>query len=453
VLPKYQLLKYFEYSGSYNEKMVPSTNKKKKNILLISVAGGGGHIQAANGIIAHLLKQDPNTNIIQKDILLDWMGKILGKCCLSIWNLSQKRGNISILKWCSQRTLTVDFFFGISIFLHAFLTLIRNDIDQIIDTQPIGTAPIIKAIKWANKITHKSLKLEKIVTELPTEPLPHFFAPIKHLSACDRRLLKLSSTAPLLKNGQTAENFWQQNCGLSEKEVHYKDFPLRPAFRNYMNRESYKKEQINIQIKTTSPCEKFLITGAMKRGAIPVETFENTISLTIEPEDKIATILLGSQPNEEATIKYVKNFIFLAKQAKEKNIRHFLFVFCDHHPEHKHSLLRRVHDAVQKSENYPSFLSIIPMCFQEDEVIASLFYRSDATFTRSGGLTSMELLSVAQGQIWIHSETKYGPYNNETLSKGVVPIWERGNAFYLQTMKGAQFITPETFLESCVPYF
>ena len=76
--------------------------------------------------------------------------------------------------------------------------------------------------------------------------------------------------------------------------------------------------------------------------------------------------------------------------------------------EHKNSLLKRMHDFVQKVDNFPMHLNIIPMCFQGDEVIAPLYYRSDATFTRSGGLTSMELLSVATGQIWIHSEIRHG---------------------------------------------
>ena len=92
------------------------------------------------------------------------------------------------------------------------------------------------------------------------------------------------------------------------------------------------------------------------------------------------------------------------------------------------------------------------MCFQCDDVIASLYYRSDATFTRSGGLTAMELMSVAQGQIWIHSETRHGTINGESLGRGM-PIWERGNASYLQEKKGARFITPETFFDGCIPYF
>ena len=86
-------------------------------------------------------------------------------------------------------------------------------------------------------MTGKSLKLEKIVTELPTDSVVHFFKPIKGLSRNDRSFLKLISTAPLLDENQTADAFWQKNCGLSENEVCYESFPLRPSFKKYINSE------------------------------------------------------------------------------------------------------------------------------------------------------------------------------------------------------------------------
>ena len=132
--------------------------------------------------------------------------------------------------------------------------------------------------------------------------------------------------------------------------------------------------------------------------------------------------------------------------------RHLLFVFCNSHSGHKNSLLKRVHALIKKLEHFPHNLTVIPMCFQTDDVIASLYYRSDATFTRSGGLTAMELMSVAQGQIWIHSEVRHGTIDGEKLEKGM-PIWEKGNATYLQKKKGARFITPDSFIDCCHPYF
>jgi len=85
------------------------------------------------------------------------------------------------------------------------------------------------------------------------------------------------------------------------------------------------------------------------------------------------------------------------------------------------------------------------MTFQSDEIIAPLFFRSDMTCTRSGGQTSMELMCVGQGKIWIHSETKNKGkvLQNEDLLKGI-PGWEAGNAAYLQRFRNAQLVTPFT---------
>ena len=114
-------------------------------------------------------------------------------------------------------------------------------------------------------------------------------------------------------------------------------------------------------------------------------------------------MILGSHPTEEATIQYVKHFIDLSRKAGDRGYCYLLFVFCHYDASRCSSLLHRVHRVAQAAKNYPKHLNIIPMCFQEDRVIAILYSRSDATITRSGGLTSMELMSVARGKIWIHS--------------------------------------------------
>ena len=431
--------------------MAVPLEKKRKKLLLITSSGGGGHLQAAKAQAVKALSEDPTTEIIQKDILIDIVSKKFGKGFVFLWNSSQKRGNIKFLMFLLKNIPTADFLFGTFIFIKVFYFILKEGIDQIVDTQPIGTFAIIKAIKLARKITGKPLKLEKIVTELPTDNVVHFFKPIKSLSPNDRSFLKLISTVPLIHENQTADAFWQKNCGLSEKEVCYESFPLRPSFKKYINTKRKHNERMEIKIHVNSSEEKFLIADTIKKGSLHSEIYRENITITIEPTDKVSTILLGSQPTEEATIKYLKKYIEIMRRLGIDE-RHLLFVFCNAHYEHRNSLLKRVHSLIQKADHYPENLNIIPMCFQCDDVIASLYYRSDATFTRSGGLTAMELMSVAQGQIWIHSETRHGTINGESLGRGM-PIWERGNASYLQEKKGARFITPETFFDGCIPYF
>ncbi|MCB1107633.1 MAG: hypothetical protein KDK76_06025 [Chlamydiia bacterium] len=431
--------------------MATPTEEKRKKLLLITISGGGGHTQAAKAQAVKALSENPNTEIIQKDILIDLVSKRLGKGFVSLWNFSQKRGNITFLMFLQKNVPTADIVFGTFIFCRTLYLLLKEGVDQIVDTQPVGTSPIIKAIKIVRKITGKPLKLEKIVTELPTDNVVHFFKPIKKLSPNDRAYIKLISTIPLLDNNQTAEGFWKKNCGLSESEVCYESFPLRPSFKKYLNTKRNQNERMRILIHVNSYEEKFLIADSIKKGDIPSEIYRDKIAINIETDDKVSTILLGSQPTEEATIKYLKQYIELMRYVASQE-RHIVFVFCNSHTENKNSLLKRIHTLLQKTTHFPHNLNVIPMCFQSDDVIASLYYRSDATFTRSGGLTAMELMSVAQGQIWIHSEVKHGNAAGEKIDKGM-PIWERGNATYLQEKKGARFITPETFIDRCLPYF
>lgn len=429
--------------------MACKAEKKHKKLLLITSSGGEGHLQAAYAQKLKILNEDPHTEVVQKDILVDLVGKRFGKSFVFLWNISQKKGYLSILRFLSRNIPAADFCFYMIIFPRVLYALIKEDIDQVIDTQPIGTPSIIQAIKWACKITRKPLKLEKVVTELPTEQVLHFFKPIKSLNPNNRNFLKLISMSPLLNHNQTAEAFWQKNCGLSEQDVYYDTLPLRPAFRTFQNLSPPKHKSITIKIQLHSAEERMLITHTLNKGMHPNTVSKDTVTLTIKPRDHVATILLGSQPAEDATLKYVSHYITMIRNTKTyKN--HLLFVFCTSHIPHKSSLLTQVHDLIRTTRNYPTNLTIIPMGFQEDTVIAPLYYRSQATFTRSGGLTSMELMSVAHGQIWIHSEVKE---SLDTLNQSIgMPIWEWGNAIYLKQKKGAKFIHPDTFLQVYTPH-
>ena len=426
-------------------------DKGRKKLLLITSSGGAGHIQAAQAKADKARSDYPDLKIIQKDILIDWVGKRCGKLFVYIWNLSQKNGSLKMLRFLSKNIPLADRLFWPCIFYKALSTMIREDIDLIVDTQPLGTSAMIKASKVARYFTGKKLVIEKVITELPTEKVLHFFKPIKGLSQSDRTFLKLISHVPLLCCNQTPDAFWMENCGFREEEICYENFPLRAAFEMYRSKLNVAIRRMKIDIKAKNCIEQSLISSAMSLGNLEKESYLGKIRITIEPTDRVATIILGSQPAEGATIEYVRHFIKLAQKTGNQGLRCLLFVFCDHYLERQSSLLYRVHRTLHSAKNYPKHLSIIPMCFQDDDVIAALYYRSDATFTRSGGLTSMELMAVARGQIWIHSETK-GAFEQERLCQGM-PIWERGNAYYLEKKKGARFITPDTFSHSCTPFF
>ena len=53
----------------------------------------------------------------------------------------------------------------------------------------------------------------------------------------------------------------------------------------------------------------------------------------------------------------------------------------------------------------------------------------------------MELMCVSTGKIWIHSEAKA----SQDVLKGIAG-WEGASAMYLKKIKGAEILTPNTFL-------
>ena len=184
---------------------------------------------------------------------------------------------------------------------------------------------------------------------------------------------------------------------------------------------------------------------------------EGEICFSIPMESRVITVLLGSQPACGATFNYLKGWIELAQEKDFSKIPCYLFVFCAEHLPGHESLLRKVTEHVAQIDSYPSQLTVVPFSFQDDDVIAPLFYRSDLTCTRSGGQTAMELICVSNGENWIHSEAKKnraesGEIAMEGLLKGI-PGWEAANALYLQKFRGAKIVTPETFLENARQFF
>lgn len=207
--------------------------KAPKAFLIITSSGGSGHIQAASAKAFELKRKFPHAEIHSVDILLNWVGRRVGRFFVGLWNEAQSQGNITKLRWLIGCQFLQNLVFFLPVFCRAFFTLWRHHIDHVIDTQPSFTVPIVKAVKWASFLQKRAIVFEKIITELPTERCVHFFNPIKQLSDKDKISVRLVSGRPLLQPDQTSEAFWQQTCGMSEEHINYQEMPLRPAFRKY----------------------------------------------------------------------------------------------------------------------------------------------------------------------------------------------------------------------------
>ena len=411
-----------------------ATNKPKK-LLIITSSGGGGLIQSANAKEQEALAKDPNLVVVRRDVLKDWVP--FGSFCINIWNKSQKQGHVLAQILCVKGQPLGDILLYPSIFFNALYTILKEDVDQIIDTQPLGTSAIVRALNIFNRKRKKNVYIEKVLVDLPTKKATHFFRSIKKLAKNRRHLLRLTSIAPLLAEGETAEEFWQETCGLSEKEVNLEEVYVRQAFRKFKGK-SRSLEPMQIKVRYKNREELSLMRESFERGPIHAHVGEHEVEFLVAPKDRMVTILLGSQPAGEATGNYVKKFAEIAKDYPENPIH--LFVFCADHKEGEQTLFKRVTEVVREIKNYPKNLSIIPFSFQKEDVIAPLFYRSDLTCTRSGGQTAMELMCVSTGEIWIHSEAKLGQNPIEGI-----PGWEAASALYLQKLCGAKILTPEIF--------
>ncbi len=425
-----------------------------KRILILTLTAGGGHIQAAKAKYIETKTAHPDAIILERDILFDWIWKYFGLFAKHIWGDAQARGNIFLLVCLSFALKLADYLFWVPFFLSAVNTCLKYDIEKIIDTQPLGTSAIIKALRMIKWRTGKEIAYEKVITDLPTEDAKHFFGGIKSLNSKDIPFLKVLTTKPILENNETEEHFWKMNCNLPLSSILYAKLPLRPAF---FESDQKADEGFVINISIMSPDDLHLTYKTLSYGSSLAKRSKNHISIPIEPDDKVALMMLGANPNPKAVLSYTSHFIKMLQNRNYPSRKDLFFIFCSSQVSIKPNLRKQILTLIQNTKNYPNGLTIIPISHQNDLIVAPLLKRSNATLTRSGGLTSMELLAVSQGKIWIHKEPppqtipKFIP-RMETFRQGMPP-WERGNARYLEIKKGAKIITPETFEDVSKDYF
>ncbi|MDE3046164.1 MAG: hypothetical protein KGJ02_05930 [Verrucomicrobiota bacterium] len=418
--------------------------KREPKVLIITSSGGGGLLQAAHAKEQEVKMQSPHAYVIRRDVMKDWVWRPFGKWCVSMYNGAQLSGNVRVQSFFWVVYPLADYIFWLPMFFYSLYTLFKEDIDRVIDTQVMGTSALLKALRFFNRKTKKSIQLEKVLVDFPTKKARHYFYSIKALSKKDRSLLKVITVAPLLENGETEEEFWRKNCNITRRELQYEYYFVRQSFRKFQHLER-KEDPFFLRTRFQSEEELELIQKCLQRGSLFWEVEEDRVEFVVGPNDLLFTLLLGSQPANDATFKYVKQFLEIAKECDSDRKVH-LFVFCAAHEAKKISLLRRVSDYIEGMRDYPAWFTVVPMSFQSDDVIAPLFFRSDMTCTRSGGHTAMELLCTSRGEIWIHSEARKqdGELTEEELLAGI-PGWESANAVYLQQVRGAKVVTPETF--------
>ena len=414
--------------------------KDIERILILTSSGGGGHLQAARAKFLEL-SQKENVTIIQKDVFLDFLGKLMGSSFAGTWNFCQAHGKITSLYLFSVCLYYVDVLISPLLMVKFFYQLVKHDVTAVIDTQPEGTKAFLRAIRVYSKLSGKKVSYKKVLTDLPTKKCQHYFKPFRNLSAKDKTFLKIVTTKPLLEDGETEEAFWKKQTGLTLDNIIYSEFPLRPAFASLS-----RKEHLSLTFNTYSPEHTHTVCKCLAYGDATYTRRKNRILWKFKKE-RLSLITLGSFPQKTVLVEYMLEFI------KQKNLysrdqKEILFLLVG--PEktslnYFHSIIKEI----EEHKDYPKTLTIFPLAFQTDTSLAPLYANLDFIIAKPGGLTTMELIKAVNGNIYIHDTpmqqlSKFFTSITKHKHDAMLP-WERGNANYIIDSKKAQIITPELF--------
>lgn len=421
--------------------MAETTRQNPPKVLIVTASAGGGHIQAAHAKAMQLQRVYGEPMIITRDLVIDWIGKRVGKGFCNLWNFAQRTGNVFLQRCIYTLAPLCDIFLGPKFFFKTLFLILKYDLDYVVDTQPSGLRAMIGATYWASLIKGRHIYLEKMIIELPTSKISLYYYPLRRLPKKYLNHLHIQTAYPLLENHSTPAEFWNHYTRLPETMFDTSAAPIRPAF--LADYRHIFAEDLNLTLDLHDDEEFDLITRGLTHCCANFRAQKKALSITLPPSAHITTLMLGTYPSTNGVKKYVAQFIeHLSKKKTETT--HYLFVFCSH-KDKKNSLLHELHELIDMLMPFPDTICVLPIYFQDERVIAPLLARSQITITRSGAITTHELLNVAKGHIFIHSECKKGPYTQERM-KQWMPLWEEGNAEYLAAKKGARLITPQTFL-------
>ena len=414
--------------------------ERDPRVLIITASGGGGHIQAARAKTHQLKTRFKNPTIFTRDLVLDWIGKRVGRGMADLWNYAQRSGNVYLQKSIYYSQPLCDYLLGPKFFFKTLYFILRYDVDYLIDTQPVALGSMLKAAHLASWIKNKHIYLEKMIIELPTPKAIMYFNSIKRLNKKYLQHLHIKTSLPLLDKDQSEEEFWRHFCDVSENMVDTSSTPIRPMFQKDYSK--IQKEDFPVSFQLHDDEEHELVARSLSLSNEEYTVRKDTLSLTLQPGDHVTTLMLGSFPSTEGVKSYVRQYVEIL-QEKQTPAPHYLFVFCSH-KDSSNPLLHILHSLIDELMPFNNKICVLPFYFQDDEVIAPLLARSQITITRSGAITTHELLSVSQGRAFVHSELKSPPFTQERL-KTAMPLWEEGNAEYLQKKIGARLIHPSTF--------
>ena len=422
----------------------------ESGILGLFSAGGSGHKQALLALKSRLADSCPDLPFVTCDILHNALPSYLARLLTRGWDRAKAAGDVKKLTSLYSGTLfriPRHRFADSVLFLPIFICIVRilwrhRTISKILDTQPLGTKAIVRAARCIAALTGRRITVTKVMTDLPTARARHFSVPSQRLNSRDLAcytLMTVPPWVPLEGDGkqqclERQERFWNQTFGLSLRggEVAYRHFPIRKPFLDCSN----SSKQVTIHCNGEEKTQLL----ALASGCL--EPAHSALSCILRDVDIIGLIALGSQAIHQATKAYLLDLIAVARQPQSFGGKICqLFIACGKET----ALFRDICWLLEElAPAIPTSLTIIPLGFQEAATMAQLKRSAHFGIYCAGGVTTMELSSVAGGQLFIHSSAlppyPESPHRRHRYLLSGIPLWEAGNAKHLVKEHAAQLV-------------
>ncbi|NNM43105.1 MAG: hypothetical protein HKM07_02020 [Chlamydiae bacterium] len=454
-------------------------------VLILSSTGGSGHEQGAQSVEQVLLQSGlSKDHIVKVDVMNSFCTGIpaFGRFCTRLWDNAQKTGNVKrqVLLVSGQWLFDKMCFLSTYLYVYSLLKDSRHRPTRVILTSPLFLSAICCAVKRVNKTSAAPILIDLYMTEPPTDKALHFFDPIRNLRECQRNLLTLHVQKPCerdLQNCGDEEKYWFTKTGLFSSQIMH-DSPIKTHFQNSENLPMPGSAcELKITAHNNYEKETAFLRELVKKSV--AQSFDAQIRecvFSIRSHDKVCLLMLGGIPTKKAILDYVDKALELAKIIENQGLhasslhKNYLFVACGNPST---GLYEEVCKRLQNAS--VSSLIIVPFTGQPLEQV---FARADITITRSGGMTSLEILALKKNtkrndpkKILIHSEAGsaalsleefyYGKntamqkpfssakkaegvfqdYNEYLIQKGI-PLWEGSNAAYLiKEVAGVEIVT------------
>jgi len=407
------------------------------------------HAQKAEPVVKIDLMSSPCTNLLGEH------GLGVGKAFSSVWNLGQTLGSVKALTGMSKFQNIEDDVFHRQCQKYMRQVMGGNRLTRVspptsvVSCQPLQLSAIAAALDDIATEVGEQLTLDVYLTELPTVQASAFMNPLRVLS---EHLPQAAGTVRLhiVDPAEGNVEVLAERTGLNVSQFVIEDYmPVDETLRSKELPGPGTETTITLEAK--SPREKSFLGRETK-------------TFNISARDSVTLVMLGSQPTVSTMREYMQRFVQSTPQraAEDPEALHWVFFAAG---DSQLQMYDKLYISLADLADRFNFLQrmtggrvrLVPFTRQS---VTALESRADVTLTRSGGITSGELLAMSKRgdkrQVLLHLEVPKDQQNIEpepeselrndwekmALVEGMIE-WEMGNAVYLQKVLNATLVTPK----------